>query len=78
MTATKPLHIEREQDGKMSTVAYGALLPSGRIVIEWRREAFPEGERTEEPTLSIYETVADAEQASGGMVVIENGGQTGE
>lgn len=74
MTATKPVHIEREQDGRMMTVADGALLPSGRFVIEWRREAFPEGERTEYPTLSLYETIDDAEQASGGIVV-EDGGQ---
>jgi len=64
-----PLHVEREQNGKMETVARGALLPSGRVVIEWRREAFPEGERTDEPTLSIYESVADAEEATGGKIV---------
>ena len=77
MTATKPVHIEREQDGRMSTVARGALLPSGRIAIEWRREAFPEGERTEHPTLSFYESVTDAEQASGGMVVVDGGEDDG-
>jgi len=64
------VHIEREQDSGMSVVAWGVLLSRGRIVVEWRPEAFPEGERTDEPTLSIYGTLADAEEATGGKVVI--------
>jgi len=61
------IHIQR--DGKR--VAAGALLPSGAVAVEWNREAFPEGERTEHPTTSLYAHIDDAEQASGGEVVVD-------
>jgi hypothetical protein len=78
MTRCTPLVIERGPVGEKTVVAHGALYPSGRIVIEWRREAFPEGERTERPTLSIYESLADAEEASGGVVVLDEDGDSDE
>jgi len=61
-----PVHIER--DGKR--VAAGALLPSGAVSVEWNRDVFLEGERTEQPIHSLYGHIDDAEQASGGTVVI--------
>lgn len=63
---SRPVAIKR--DGKR--VASGALLPSGTIVVEWNREAFPEGERTDHNTRSIYASIDDAEQASGGEVIV--------
>jgi len=63
-------HIER--DGKR--VAAGALLPSGAVAVEWNREAFPEGERTAHPTTSLYRTIDDAEEASGGSLVVDHVG----
>ncbi len=63
-------HIER--DGRR--VAAGALLPSGAVAVEWNREAFPEGERTEYPTTSLYRSIDDAEEASGGSLVVDHAG----
>jgi hypothetical protein len=72
--SARPLRIEREPmldviDGNV--VAVGCELPSGTVAVEWRREAFPPGERTEHSTTSIYGSVEDAEQASGGTIVFE-------
>jgi len=61
--------VEIVRDGE--AVALGALMSSGQIVVEWKREAFPEGERTDAPTLSIYRNVPDAEEATGGSVEIK-------
>ena len=61
-----PVEVVRDGD----TVAAGALMSSGQVVVEWNREAFPEDERTEGPTLSIYRDVDDAEEATGGTVEI--------
>lgn len=68
------VRIERGQDDGVATVAEGVVLPSGRVVVEWRPEAFPEGERTSRGPLSIYEGVGDAEQASGGLVMVDREG----
>ena len=60
------LHIEND-DGDV--VAVGVQFPdSGTIVVEWRREAFPPGERTDEPTRSHYSGVDDAAQCAGEVV----------
>jgi hypothetical protein len=62
-----PLRIERNGD----VLAVGAQLPSGTIVVEWNREAFPPEERTQYPVESRYSTEADAIEASGGAVIFE-------
>lgn len=64
------LFVERGTDGhgKMQVPAEGVLLPSGRVVIEWRPESFEPDERTKERPLSIYASVEDCEQATGGTV----------
>lgn len=49
-------------------VAYGVQFPSETVVVEWDREAFPEGERTDESSQSIYASISDAEEATGGTV----------
>lgn len=73
-----PLFVLRDPDRaraeatEVDVIAAGAQLPSGTIYIEWNREAFAEGERAEHPVTSRYETVADAEQATGGDLVFGN------
>ena len=67
MTRANPLTVTR--DAKI--VAEGAELPSGTIVVEWDRTAFPEGERTEENTLSIYSSREDAAQGTGGTIDVK-------
>ncbi|MFD1588730.1 hypothetical protein ACFR9U_17260 [Halorientalis brevis] len=75
----RPLYIRRDPDrsrdeaNEETVTAVGAQFPSGTIVIEWRREAFEEDEQTNKPVRSTYQTVADAEKASGGEVVFQNG-----
>jgi hypothetical protein len=73
-----PLHIERDPDRERASssdetvTAVGARYPSGDIIIQWRREAFAEGERSKTPVTSHYRNVEDAEQASAGTVVFED------
>ncbi|NLV14432.1 hypothetical protein [Haloarcula argentinensis] len=67
------LAVRIERDGKI--VAAGALLPSGAVAVEWNREAFSEGERTEHPTTSLYGHIDDAEEASDGTVVVDHYGK---
>lgn len=52
-----------------TVVATGARLPSGTIVVEWRRAAFPVDEQTDNPVRSHYQTVDDAREATSGDVV---------
>lgn len=59
---------ERASASEAGVIATGVQFPSGNIVVEWRREAFAEGDRTDAPTESRYGSVEDAEQASGGFV----------
>lgn len=53
-------------DGKV--LGRGVQFPSGSCVIEWNREAFPPGERLDTPHTSVYGTLSDVEQATGGDV----------
>lgn len=50
-------------------VAAGVQFPSGEVVVEWRRGAFPKGERTEHPTQSHYGSLEDAKQGTSGEIV---------
>lgn len=53
-------------------LATGVRLPSGTFVIEWIREAFPEGERCEAPVISQYRTEEDVRQATDGRLIYED------
>jgi len=72
------LHIERDLDRARASandeavVAVGALYPSGQVIIEWRRSAFEEDDRAEEPVESRYGCIEDAEQATGGRLVFDD------
>jgi hypothetical protein len=44
-------------------------MPSGEVAVVWNREAFPESERTDDTTLSIYAHIEDAEEATGGKLI---------
>lgn len=74
----RPLRIERDPDrergsaSEATVTAVGAQYPSGDIIIQWRREAFEPGERSEDTVTSQYHNVEDAEQATGGTVVFED------
>jgi hypothetical protein len=57
-----------DEEGTTNQPATGAVLPSGRVVLEWDPAFFPPEDRTEEPSLSIYESIEDCEQATGGDV----------
>jgi hypothetical protein len=39
--------------------AYGVRLPSGNVLIEWRRDAWPESNRLNGPHQSLYDSLAD-------------------
>jgi len=53
-------------------LATGVELPSGIYVLEWIREAFPEGERCNEPAVSQYRDEDDVRQATGGTLIYED------
>jgi len=61
----RPLHVATE-DGTVTSV--GALYPSGDVIVQWRRAAFPPSERTDEPVTSHYQSVDDAEEAAGRVI----------
>lgn len=64
---------EKEQAGEEEAlVARGVRFPSGRLAVEWNREAFAEGERSEGSIQTFYEHVEDVEQASGGVVAFRD------
>lgn len=69
------LYIERDPDrarlesNEEEVTALGVQFPSGHIVIQWRREAFQPGDRSEGVVESRYECIEDAEQATAGTVV---------
>lgn len=76
MKGLRPLLVDRspdEAENEHELVGYGCQFPSGTIVVEWEPEAFPEGERTNQPTQSIYGDLADARQATGGEIVFVGG-----
>lgn len=56
----RPLHVRRDPDRERASsnnetvTAVGAEYPSGDIIIQWRREAFAEGERARAPVTSHY------------------------
>lgn len=68
MSGARPVRVLRDE----TTIAVGALLPSGTVVVEWRREAFPPAEQTAEPVVSHYASVDDAVEATGGAVAFDD------
>lgn len=63
---------DRERDsatGEVVTATGVEFADSGNIVIEWRREAFEEDERSNGHVESRYDNVHDAEQATGGTLL---------
>jgi hypothetical protein len=74
----RALRIERDPDrerasaSNVTVTATGVETHTGDILIQWRREAFEPGERSEGTVTSHYESIADAEQATAGTVVFED------
>lgn len=50
----------------------GVQFPSGLIVMEWYRDAYPESDRLDNPHQSIYGSIDDLEQGTGGTVHMES------
>jgi len=42
--------------------------PSGRCVLHWNRDAYPEKDRLDHPHVSLYSSLADVKQGTGGDV----------
>lgn len=49
----------------------GVRFPSGMVVMEWYRGAYPPEDRLDEPHQSIYGSLEDVKQGTGGDVEIE-------
>lgn len=49
----------------------GVVFPSGTVVMEWYRGAYPPEDRLDEPHQSIYGSLEDVEQGTGGDVIVE-------
>ena len=58
-----------DEDNQDELVATGVEFPSGHIVMEWVRQAFPEEERTEGHVRSQYESLEDVKEATNGRLV---------
>lgn len=72
----KILRVESNEDRtrvetKDSLLGRGVQFPSGFIVMEWRRESYPPADRLEEPHQSVYQSLDDLEQGTGGDVIVE-------
>lgn len=75
MEHLRPGHLCRRFDvfnDDWERVAVGTKFPSGLFVVEWLRESFPEGEQTNNPVVSQYQSKADAKQAIGGEIIFED------
>lgn len=68
----------RAEASEETVTAVGVQFPSGHIMIEWRQEAFEDGQQTDAPARSHYESVRDAELATKGDIVFEDGESSGE
>ena len=63
------------EDGAL--LALGADMPNAGVYVDWNNDAWPEDDQLEQPHVSDYGTVADLEQATGGVVeVVETVGAT--
>jgi len=51
-------------------LGWGVEFPSGECYVEWNRDAFPEDDRLEHDHVSIYGSIRDVEQGTGGKVSI--------
>lgn len=49
----------------------GVRFPSGFTIMEWYRGAYPEDDRLDHPHQSVYGSLADVRQGTGGDVIIE-------
>lgn len=49
-------------------MGWGIQFPSGSCYIDWNREAFAPDDRLEKPHVSIYGTLDDVEQGTGGDI----------
>lgn len=77
-TPTFPLTILRVErsdrtriDINSDLMGRGVEFPSGTIVMEWYRGAYPEEDRLEHPHQSIYGSREDLAQGTGGEVIVE-------
>lgn len=66
-------HVYRDGDRTRVDVdddllGWGCQFPSGELIVDWHRDAYPEEDRLEEPHFSRYGTVDDVEQGTGGTV----------
>jgi hypothetical protein len=65
----------RLEANEETVTATGFQTPGGVIYVEWRREAFQPGDRSEGLVHSRYETVDDAEQATAGNIEFVDEGE---
>lgn len=69
------LHVERSDRTRIDIdddlMGRGVEFPSGEIVMEWYRDAYPEGDRLDHPHQSIYGSRDDLRQGTGGSVIVE-------
>jgi hypothetical protein len=49
-------------------LGWGVAFPEGGVYVAWNRKAFPEDDRLEHPHISVYGSVTDVEQGTGGDV----------
>lgn len=55
-------------EGTGELLGWGVKFPCGRCHVDWNRDAYPPDDRLEGPHVSLYETLDDVRQGTGGTV----------
>lgn len=64
--------VEASEDTRIevegNVIGWGVQFPSGQCYVEWDNSVFPEENRLDHPHTSIYGSIPDVEQGTGGKV----------
>lgn len=72
LTILRVVRTERTRvDVNADLMGRGVQLPSGCIVMEWYRPAYPVDDRLTHPHQSVYWSQEDLEQGTGGEAIVE-------
>jgi hypothetical protein len=67
-----PFHVRRSTNTRVTTegelLGWGIKFPEGGCYVAWKRDVFAPEDRLEHPHVSVYGSVEDVEQGTGGTV----------
>lgn len=69
---TERFRVYRTDETRIETggelLGWGAAFPTGECAVMWNREAFEPDDRLDHEHMSLYGSIADVEQGTGGSV----------